>query len=271
MIFNSYASGRESLAGVHLVSCGHIFAKPGREILRPKGREDYLLFFVARGEETFYLDAPQTAGAGSFVLFAPGEKQHHAYLGEGTAEFYYIHFRCEGLPDGIEMESSRIYPTSFSGASQIFEEILAETLEKKPHYEALCLAKLFSLFAMIARECTHAGASSGAEHRRIARAIQFIGKNFEKNLSLEDYAALCLMSKYHFLRIFKAVTGQSPMEYRMRIRIENAKELIDLGELSFAEIGERLGFSSAAHFSDAFKKQTGLSPRNYLKSKQFIT
>ncbi len=271
MIFNSYAGGRESLAGMNLVSCGHIFAKPGREIFRPKGREDFLLFFVARGEETFYFDVQKTARAGDFILYAPGEKQHHATLGTGTAEFYYVHFRCDRLPDGINMESSRIYPTSLSGVSQIFEEILSETLEKKPHYEALCLAKLLALFAMIARESTHTQASGGAEHRHIARAIQHIGKNCEKNLSLEEYAAMCHMSKYHFLRIFKSVTGQTPIEYRMRIRIENAKEMLDLGELSIAEIGEKLGFSSAAHFSDVFKKNTGFSPRNYSKSKQLIT
>ena len=94
MIFNSYAKQKESLAGMHLVSCGHIFAKEGREIYRPKGREDFLLFYVAKGTETFYLARAERAKAGSFILFAPGEKQHHAYLESGTGEFafgYYIH------------------------------------------------------------------------------------------------------------------------------------------------------------------------------------
>lgn len=263
MIFNSYAGQRESLAGMQLVSCGHIFAKQGREIFRPKGREDWLLFFVAKGAETFYFDAPEVAGAGSFVLYAPGQRQHHATLCEGVSEFYYVHFRCECLPEGVKMKSFRVYPTALSGASQIFEEMLLETLEKKPHYEALCLARLLSLFALIAREGAQEQTNKGAEHRRIARAIQYIGKNCEQNLPLEDYAAMCMMSKYHFLRIFKSVTGQTPMEYRMRLRIENAKELLDANELSIAEIGERLGFSSAAHFSDTFKKAVGISPKNY--------
>ena len=69
MIFNSYAQQNESLAGMHLVSCGHVFAKPGREILRPKGREDFLLFYVAKGSETFYLDTHTEAPAGSFLLY----------------------------------------------------------------------------------------------------------------------------------------------------------------------------------------------------------
>ena len=104
-------------------------------------------------------------------------------------------------------------------------------------------------------------------HRRIARAIQYIGRNFSEDLSLEDYAAMCMMSKYHFLRTFKEVTGQTPLEYRTRIRMENAKQMLENGEVSIAEIGERIGFPSPAHFSTAFKKNVGVSPSKYAKSK----
>jgi two-component system response regulator YesN len=53
----------------------------------------------------------------------------------------------------------------------------------------------------------------------------------------------------------------------MRIRIENAKEMLEEKSLSVSEIGEKLGFSSPAYFSDSFKKTTGISPKNYAKSK----
>ena len=268
MIFNSYAKQKESLAGMHLVSCGHIFAKEGREIYRPKGREDFLLFYVAKGTETFYLARAERAKAGGFILFAPGEKQHHAYLESGTGEFYYVHFRCEALPDGVDIKTSQIYATTPQTAvTALFEEIIEETLEKKPHYELLCLSKLLTLFAILQRETAHTEAHAALGHQRIARAVQHIGRYCEQNLTLEDYAAMCCMSKYHFLRTFKQVTGETPFEYRMRIRIENAKEMLEEKALSVSEIGERLGFSSPAYFSDSFKKATGVSPKKYIKSK----
>ena len=268
MIFNSYAQQNEALAGMHLVSCGHIFAKEGREILRPKGREDWLLFYVAKGEETFYFDRAQIAAASSFVLFAPGEKQHHAYHGTATAEFYYVHFRCKALPEGIALGTSQIHKTAPQATTvSLFEEIIEETLEKRPHYEPLCLSKLLVLLSFIQRETAHAEAHAVLGHQRIARAIQHIGKYCEANLSLADYAAMCAMSKYHFLRTFKQVTGVAPLEYRMRIRIENAKEMLESKSLSVSEISERLGFSSPAYFSDAFKKNVGVSPKIYAKSK----
>lgn len=268
MIFNSYAQQNESLAGMHLVSCGHIFAKEGREIHRPSGRADWLLFYVAKGEETFYFDRAATVTAGGFVLFAPGEKQHHATRGSGTAEFYYVHFRCDALPDGIRLQTSRVYQTQPQATTAtLFEQIIEETLEKRPHYEPLCLSRLLFLLSFIQQETAHTKARAVLGHQRIAHAVQHIGKYCEKNLSLADYAAMCMMSKYHFLRTFKQVTGVTPSEYRMRIRIENAKELLEDGQLSVAEIGEKLGFSSPAYFSDAFKKQVGISPSKYAKGK----
>lgn len=269
MIFNSYAQGGNALAGVRLVSCGHIFAKEGREILRPQGREDFLLFYIAKGEETFYLDKPRVAGAGSFVFFKPHEKQHHATR-SGAAEFYYVHFSADALPEGITLESAKIHETQISSAPQLFEQIIDETFEKKPQYEILCLSLLFSLFALIQRENARTEARVDKDHGHIARAIQYIGRSFSEDLSLADYAAMCMMSKYHFLRTFKRVTGQTPFEYRTRIRIENAKQMLESGDLSVAEIGEKIGFSSPAHFSTVFKKLVGVSPKNYAKMKTII-
>jgi len=73
MIFNVYARESQKVNGINLVSCGHIFAKPGREIYRPKGREDWLLFFVAKESEIFYFNEEISVDEGSFLLFSPGE------------------------------------------------------------------------------------------------------------------------------------------------------------------------------------------------------
>ena len=53
------------------------------------------------------------------------------------------------------------------------------------------------------------------------------------------------------------------MEYRLRIRMENAKEMLEEGVPSVSEISEKVGFSSAAHFSDSFKKFVGISPKKF--------
>ena len=86
MIDIGYYNGTDSHHGLRLRCAGHIFAAPGRRIDRPAGREDWLLFYVAAGSETFFLpQGEQTAEAGDLILFAPGEPQRHVCRSTGTA------------------------------------------------------------------------------------------------------------------------------------------------------------------------------------------
>ncbi len=268
MIFSSYSEGKERLAGMRLVSCGHIFAKPGREIYRPSGRDDWLLFYVAKEEETFYFKEAITAKAGSFVLFRPGEQQHHIYNGERVAEFYYVHFKCDELPDDLLLQTSHVY---FSEPTQqislIFEQIIEHTLQKMPHYEMLCISLLLQLLSLIKREDAKITDSCDKQLSSIARVVQHMNRYCDSRLTLEEYAAMCYMSKYHFLRVFKRITGVSPLEYRGRIRIEHAKELLKNSFLSVNEISEALGYTSSEYFSYAFKHAVGISPIQYRKEK----
>ena len=266
MRFSSYAEQKEELSGIRLVSCGHVFAHPGREIFRPNGREDWLLFYIAKQSETFFLDEAVTAHAGSFLLFAPGERQHHVNTGERTAEFYYIHFKCDALPNGITLKTSRVYnATPQKWICDIFEEIIQGTLQKNAGYEITCMARLVHLMALLQGEVAQSKAAQSGSWRSIARAVQHMNRDYDSNLTLQEYAAMCNMSKYHFARVFKSITGCSPIEYRNRIRIEHAKELLRDGYHTISEISDALGYASPAYFSDAFKRQIGTSPMEYRK------
>ena len=64
MIFNAYQDNDDGIAGISLVSSGHIFAHHGRRIYRPNGRNDFLLFYVAKGRENFFLDTETIAEEG---------------------------------------------------------------------------------------------------------------------------------------------------------------------------------------------------------------
>ncbi len=266
MIYNTYSEQREEVQGIKLVSCGHIFAKRGREIYRPLGREDWLLFYVAKESETFFLENPQTAKAGSFIMFAPGEKQHHIYEGNVTAEFYYIHFKCKQLPEEIQLETSKIYNLAFSRQiCDIFEDVIAQTLQKRPFYERLCIYKLLYLLTLLERDVHYDNLPDKENFERIAMVIQHMNKNYNSNFSLEDYANMCAISKFHFIRIFEKIVGFSPLEYRNNIRLEHAAFLILEEKLSIEAIATLVGYSSASYFSSAFKKKYGVSPKQYQK------
>ena len=264
MIFNTYSEQKEEVCGITLVSCGHIFAKNGREIYRPKGREDWLLFYIAKEQETFYLDKPITAQAGAFIIYGPGEKQHHIYSGSKTAEFYYVHFKCNALPEDLSLKTSTVYQLPFKRqVCDVFEEIIDETLKKLPFYEKTCLYKVLLLLTEFNRNVLHANHPAKENFDRISLVVQHMNRYYNSNLSLADYAAMCNLSKYHFLRVFEQIVGISPLEYRNQIRLEHAAELLCNERSSIEEISNTVGYSSASYFSSAFKRKYGCSPKQY--------
>ena len=265
MNFNAYSEQKQVISDITLVSCGHIFAKNGREIKRPLGRADWLLFYVVKGSETFYLNNTEiNAKAGSFIIFAPNEAQHHITKTDRNAEFYYIHFKCDELPTEVSFHTSEIYSTEPSRKiCDTFEEIIDEVLRKEPCYEQFCIYRLLSLLTILKRSLIRENHPQKINFERISRAISHINRYYNENLSLEDYAKLCNMSKHHFLRVFERITGSTPIEYRNNIRLEHAAELLLDKYLSVEEIGTLMGYSSPSYFSSAFKNKFGLSPKQY--------
>ena len=86
-----------------------------------------------------------------------------------------------------------------------------------------------------------------------------------ENLSLDDYAKLCNMSKSNFIKLFKEEKRISPQKYIANIRLNIAKELLNTTNLNISEIAQNIGFEDTYYFSNFFKKATGLSPLNYKK------
>ena len=81
--------------------------------------------------------------------------------------------------------------------------------------------------------------------------------------SVEDVASAICLSKFHFIRQFKALFGETPNRFRTRHRLEMAQRLLVLGEDSITDICMAVGFSSLGSFSTLFARQFGQSPSTY--------
>ncbi len=94
---------------------------------------------------------------------------------------------------------------------------------------------------------------------RIAPALSYINENLTKELSIDDMAALCYLSRYHFMRIFKAQTGCTVHNYIRQKRLVLAARLIREGMSASAAAAE-CGFSDYSAFHRAFTKAFRVSP-----------
>ncbi len=269
MIYNAYQDTQVGIEGISIVSAGHIFAHKNRRIYRPNGRTDFLLFYVAKGSECMLLDREVLMKEGSFIIFKPGEKQIHIQRECEISEFYYIHFNAPEKFDLFGFESSVIYSVvPSSSIKDLFEEVIEELQTKHPVYEKICTAKLFNILSLLERKCAKETAPYGQYVDKISFIIQKMNREYEKNYSLDDYAKMCCMGKYHFLRVFKEMTGFSPIEYRNNIRIEHAKEMLVDTDDSVDEISRKTGYTSGVYFCEAFKAKIGMAPTEYRKTQR---
>ena len=104
--------------------------------------------------------------------------------------------------------------------------------------------------------------------KRVCQAMDFISRNLDRDLSLEEVAQAASFSMFHFHRIFKAVVGETVAEFTRRLRLEMAaNRLMSSCHDDITTIAIDYGFSSSQNFAKAFRKHFGMSPTEYRKSK----
>lgn len=103
----------------------------------------------------------------------------------------------------------------------------------------------------------------GIVDRRLRRAIEFMHDNCGRELGLAEIASAAYLSEFHFARLFKKITGQTPHGYLAAVRLERARQMLAESDLSISEIGARVGYTSQSHFTKVFRQATGLTPKAF--------
>lgn len=99
--------------------------------------------------------------------------------------------------------------------------------------------------------------------RQMQRLNTFILDHLNQNLSLEMLAQQIGFSPYHFARLFRQTTGESPHQFVLRKRLEAAERLLKETDLPLALVASEVGIPNQSHFTQAFKRRLGITPLVY--------
>ena len=177
--------------------------------------------------------------------------------------------RVRILPEQIVVDHGRICT---SGGATSFLTLTAYLVEKYRGAEAArTMAKIFLIDIAKGPQTAYAIFHTQKNHddRQVLDAQELIERQGTRELSVAELAVQVGMSPRNFIRRFKAATGNTPIEYIQRVRVESAKHALESGSDPVDQVASRIGYEDVGAFRAVFKRVTGVSPAEYRRRSRF--
>jgi AraC family transcriptional regulator len=208
-------------------------------------------------------------GPGGLVLGNPAtayEVRHPVDGGDRSLVFDYDDAVLDELAGSLPRRGARRFDSAAVPASPAGLEaiVLAEQALRSRDAQALQEAALgVALLAFAVERRLPSSPPSHVQARRVARALRYIDAHSAGDCSLEVLASEARLSRYHFLRVFRAMTGQTPRQYVIATRLRVAAAALRASRTPITRIAIDAGFGDLSHFIASFARAFGISPAAY--------
>lgn len=229
--------------------------------------DNYLLIYCIGGKGTLMCgDRHYRIANGDLVLLP--RHQAHAYKADTKNPWtiYWLHF--DGyLAEALYRHTQLSTPRLHIGVQPRMVRVLDGLTELRRSNHQLAefiqgchqLQALLSYVALLNRQQQpRSGKALDLEQLRALMQEHVHGQ-----LDLDSLASAANLSKFHFAKKFKALTGSSPIQFFINMKMQRACYLLDSSHQSIKEVAAALGYEDVYYFSRLFKKTTGLSPGQY--------
>ena len=227
-----------------------------------------------------------TAAAGDVIVINPYEFHTTVDYGEEKGRYHLFMIPPDVFAeyaDGAAGLKHRLITGELSfmtkpPCTDRIKEILSAAAEEakgiEPHHRLALRGLMLALFAHLMRSGMkeapgESPRSSAARHYMLIEpALRYIRDTYTEHITVEGLAALCSVSKYHFCRVFKGVTGMTVTQYLNDYRLRIAETMLKKTAKPITEIAWLCGFEDESYFCRLYKKRFGVSAGRYRESKK---
>lgn len=281
---------RDTILSVDKIYTVHYFEYAKDYSFYGERHDFWELVYIDRGEAGIIADSKgYTLSQGYAAFHKPGE-YHNIWANKKFANSVIITFSCDS--EAMNYFKGKILPFD-----KECKEILSSILNEAKHYfkEPLNIVELKNmtkrknaliggeqlirgylerlLITLIRKNITdeknHTSIHRAAEEgkQRIADSVKiYLAENLQNPITLDDVVANICFSKTYIKTLFKEKTGTTIIKYLTSLRIDRAKKLLSENKSTVSEIATLCGFSTVHYFSNTFKKETGMTPTEYVKT-----
>ncbi|MFD0678281.1 MULTISPECIES: AraC family transcriptional regulator [unclassified Paenibacillus] len=227
--------------------------------------QEYAIGVTLRGIQEYNLEGSlQLSYQNGIMLFNP-EQAHDGMAHDKTGlDYVMLYIKPELLLEVIEKKDIVRFSTPIVYDHRLEQRILSLShaiLSEKN--EVLCSELLLSLTDNLIQ--TNLSIDDKKDNALIRKAKDMLHANLEHVLKLEEICKELHLSKFQFIRLFKAHTGISPYQYFLNCKIERAKQLIEKNRDIYSAVAE-CGFFDLTHLNKHFKSVYGTTAFEYLSN-----
>jgi len=226
--------------------------------------EEYALGVTIRGAQQFHLGGRlHTSRPGGVILFSP-EQVHDGRAADRTGLEYAMLY----VPAPLFLEAAGLGEVARFGAPVVRDPALAEGILRLARGLARGLDELWAseLFLDVARRAARQEDAPRPKRGDAAlrRAREMLRSGRDERVKLDDICRELAMSKFRFIRSFKAGMGISPYQYYLSCKLEHAKQVIQASRDAYAAVAQ-CGFVDLSHLNRHFKRIYGVTASEFAR------
>jgi AraC-like DNA-binding protein len=248
----------------------------GHSFTWDKGRilDGYYIVFITKGEGL--LESAKTKAyniqAGTCFLLFPGVWHRYKPHPQHGWEEYWVGFNGT-YPDELMKKGIFTADNPFIDVGhnedllQLFHTLIKTVSAAEIGYRQIVSGITLQILGLVNAVSKFKTPDTGNQSKLISKAKFLLQESIENPVNLEEMVKELPMGYSRFRKIFKEMTGQSPNQYHLNLRLDRARDLLTSTTLTINEIAYQTGFDSIFYFSRLFKKKNGLPPKEYRHSK----
>lgn len=255
---------------------GFYAAASGHQMQR-ESHDDYLMIYCLEGKGRFSAsNSESTLTIGDLLIVPAGLSHQYAADPNDPWTIYWTHFEGlraadftlhTGIPrsdGGYQIHQVGVHAQLISDFEALMEARNSVQELASHIYAANQLRQILSHIALLRPTESIKGQRETAELERVHSLMR---SHLHEKLDLDTLAAAVNLSKFHFVKRYRELSGTTPINRFIQLKIERACHLLDTTDKEIKEVAYAVGYDDAYYFSRIFRKQLGISPSQYRASR----
>ncbi|OMC78851.1 hypothetical protein BK125_08330 [Paenibacillus odorifer] len=236
----------------------------------------YTVSYIQKGEVlTTSSEGEYVASAGDVMIHRPNEPFNVISKTDGIHYLFNINAKVKDGDDFFKLFplGKVIRVRDRSEYERRFDELRSLWLQEEDDFRNVQVGSLAFFLLYEIMESTKLGGRRSSRDPfitdRFNKALQYMEERLDQEISREELSKLYHMNPVYFSRAFQKIYKLTPMQMLRKLRLQQAKQMLEYTDYTIEHISQRCGYYDASHFSKVFRGEYGKGPAEYRKSIEF--